>query len=617
MSVNDYRMSGCVAVALAALASMTAFAQEVAQQEVVQQAVVQQEAVQQVQYQGVVYDDIAQVSSVADTPADEFVPEDPVALDVQPTTEEYQALQAAAQAPASVQASAAAQQPALVDETAVAIAKVQEEARLAAEAHERAVAEEKAEAAIDSRRISTRIFKLEHASAEEVADRFNATWSGEFGTTWRISKIASAFPEANAVMVTAPKRILDVCEKVIEEVDQEASQVYIEARFVELGNTASHKLGIDWSMLGGMTGSASLGGGMQRTRVGSGVENYTRQITGKTEYNSYSVTGASGSDGDVNYFNGTLSFSEMYLTLRALESSEDAKIFSNPKIIVSSGKKATVDMTTKYPSVLVSAKRTLNGNAESLDLATQMMAIPGEDKFMFAREAFFSWGIQLDVVPRIEADGLINVTIVPTISDIDTNYGSGGFVMVEGDSAESGYSAKYPIIKVQRLITEFNMASGTTAVIGGLSRTVENQQDSGIPYLRKLPWIGPKLFGSKIRVKEQHEILVFVTVGLVDPKRMRKDAGLPKNAVLGRQYVKDQKLEPGDRPEKNMEGLDSLDMRPLEEQAKDPLKKAVKGESSFDFKNYIPFRRDPNYKRHDDQDGASTPSSGEAAPIVR
>ena len=59
-------------------------------------------------------------------------------------------------------------------------------------------------------RISTRVFKLAHANAEEVAERFNATWSGEFGTTWRISRIATSFPEVNAVMVTAPKRILDV-----------------------------------------------------------------------------------------------------------------------------------------------------------------------------------------------------------------------------------------------------------------------------------------------------------------------------------------------------------------------------------------------------------------------
>lgn len=495
------------------------------------------------------------------------------------------------------------------DAEAIAIARAQEEARLNVQAQLQAEAEAKAEEELDRRRIHTRVFRLAHADAADVADRLNLTWTGEFGTTWRLSRIATAFPEPNAVMVTAPRRILEACEEIIAEIDKEAQQVYIEARFVELGNTASHKLGIDWSMLDGMTGSANLGGGFQNTRLGSGVTSYQKSNMSNTQSESYTLSGrtttsytdsygttttttSGGSNGDIAYFNGTLNFSEMYLTLRALESTDDAKIFSNPKIIVSSGKKATVDMTTKYPNVLVSAKRTLNGNAESLDLAMQMIAIPGEDKFMFAQEAFFSWGISLDVVPRVGTNGLINVTIVPTISDLDSNYGSGGFVTAGDNGTEvSSYASKYPIIKVQRLVTEFNMASGTTAVIGGLSRTVEVQKDSGIPWLRTWPWIGPRLFGSKIRVKEQREILVFVTVGLVDPKRMKNDVGLPKNAVLGRQYVKQQKLEPGDRPEKNMEGIESLDMRSLEVQADDPLNQKEPESDAFGLGGYLPFKR--------------------------
>lgn len=205
---------------------------------------------------------------------------------------------------------------------------------------------------------------------------------------------------------------------------------------------------------------------------------------------------------------------------------------------------------------------------------------------LFAKEAFFSWGISLDVTPRVSTNGLINVVIVPTISSLGSDIGQ--FVTVGGDSkSETTYSSKYPIIEVQRLITEFNMASGSTAVIGGLSRTTEKQVDNGIPLLRSIPWLGSRLFGSMERVKEQKEIIVFVTVGLVDPKRMEKDAGLPKNAVLGRQYTKGQKLEPGDRPEKSMEGMDSLDMRPLEEQARDPL--AQGADESFDFRSFIPF----------------------------
>ena len=472
--------------------------------------------------------------------------------------------------------------------------RAQETAEAAADtAAETAVAETAAEAVNSDMHISSRLYKLSHASAAEVASKFNTMWSGEFGQVWKVTKMAVAFEESNTLMLTAPRPILEACDRAIEELDVEARQVYIEARFVELGNTASHKLGIDWSMLGGMTGSLSVGGGIQGSRVGSAVSDYTRTYSGKNEASSYTISGGSGSNGSVSYFNGTLSFSELYLTLKALDSTEDVKIFSNPKIIVSSGKKATVDMTTKYPNVTIATKRTLNGNSDSIDLDMKMSSIPGEDKMLFANEAFFSWGISLEVTPRISTNGLINVQVIPTISSLDTTQGDGGFVTASGSSSETtAYSARYPIIEMQRLITEFNMASGTTAVIGGLSRTTETQVDNGIPILRSIPWIGPWLFGSRERVKEQREIIVFVTVGLVDPKDMRKDAGLPKNAVLGRQYTKGQKLEPGDRPEKTMEGFDSLDLRLLEDQARDPLMKQKSPAHGFSFSDLFPFRKD-------------------------
>ncbi len=446
---------------------------------------------------------------------------------------------------------------------AAAAAAAREKVRVEFDAARFLEAEAKAEAALARRRITTKTFRMANASAEEVAEKLNSMWPGDFGIAWKISKMAVAFPDSNALLVTAPAAILEACEQTIRELDVEPKQVYIEARFVELSNNASHKLGIDWQMLDGMKGSMALEAGFNK-REFDGIETYD---AGK---NTYTFKNSAGrSTADLSYVNATLGMDELYIILRALESSEDARTFSNPKIIVTSGRKATVDMTTKYPNVKISAKRTVSGSDNtSLDLDMQMAEIPGEDKMMFAKESFFSWGISLAVTPRIGTNGLINVQVVPTISS------QSGWVEAgtSGGEAKAGetISAKYPIIDVQRLVTEFNMASETTAVIGGLSRTVESQKDNGIPFLRDLWWVGPRLFGSKIRVKEQKEIIVFVTVGLVDPKHISKDAGLPKNAVLGRQYTDDIRREPGDRARIRDEGVRSLDFRPLEEQYADP-----------------------------------------------
>ena len=457
----------------------------------------------------------------------------------------------------------------------------------------------------EKRMISTRTFQLHHANAEEVAEKFNSTWSGDFGIAFKITQIAQAFPEANTVMVTAPGAILDACEKVVHEIDVEVPQVYIEARFVELQNSASHKLGIDWSMLDGMKGTATFGGGMDRMVVGNAVTDFKRTVTSSSgtavgNY-SYGIAGQttsktststentaadgsltssrtssetsvnSGRDGGINYFAGTLQFSDMSLVLSALDSSGDARIFSNPKIIVSNGKKAMVDMTEKYPNVQISAKRTTSGSSDSLDLSMNMAAIPGEEKLMFAKEAFFSWGISLEVTPRVSSNGLINVSIVPTISSRTDWVTSGAGDTTTTANNAGTYSSKYPVLDVQRLVTDFTLAAGETAVIGGLSKTTEEQVDTGIPWFRDIPWIGDKLFGRKTRMKVQKEIIVFVTVGMADPKGLKTDVGMPKNAVLGRMYTEGVKFEPGDRTGNAIEGISSLDTRSLDEQAKDPL----------------------------------------------
>ena len=64
-------------------------------------------------------------------------------------------------------------------------------------------------------------------------------------------------------------------------------------------------------------------------------------------------------------------------------------VFSNPKIIVSNGKEAKVDMTTKEPNVTGDANDT-GTSSQNLSISTKLEVIPGEDKQIFAKEAFFS-----------------------------------------------------------------------------------------------------------------------------------------------------------------------------------------------------------------------------------
>ncbi|MCQ2392235.1 MAG: hypothetical protein MJ240_12500 [Kiritimatiellae bacterium] len=446
----------------------------------------------------------------------------------------------------------------------------------------------------------TRTYTLNHAGADELAKLFNES----YGT--KEKPVASAFPAANVIVVTATEKVLADCENIIKSVDRAVAQIYIEARFIELSTESMHKLGLQWNQLESWGASArNIAGGIEfndgrvadygaklakhtimKTVQDDGSQTRTsadstglssadvtgakvsRNNTDSQEFTGFvpeKLTGATGANRSADSmgwrnargFQGQLSLDDFRLAMSAFESMTDAKVFSNPKIIVANGKEAKVDMTKKYPNIKVSSDFT-GQNQNSLSVSTSLEVIPGEDKFMFAKEAFFSWGITLSVKPRISPDGLISVEIVPTISACDE------FAAVQSNKDSDTPYSRYPVIDVQRLTTEFTMKDGATAVIGGLSQTKEEDIDSGIPYLRKIPWIGQKLFGWKSRGKVQKEIIVFVTVGIANPAELPKDIGLPKNAVLGREYVEGRRFEPGDRTN-GVDGVTGIDTRTLDE----------------------------------------------------
>ena len=487
--------------------------------------------------------------------------------------------------------------------------------------------------------VSTRTFKLNHASAKELADLFNATYAPKDPSGKIKSPIASSFPGANVVVVTTTDKILSDCEAIIAAVDEAVAQIYIEARFIELSTEAMHKLGMQWDSLeswgasvrnitGGWeynngraanygmplttrsltsSSSNSKSTSVNTTKDGTTTSSSSSPSTSSSDSSTYtglipnSIGAAAGAGRtaenmawhNARGFSGQLSVDDFRLAMSAFEQMSDAKVFSNPKIIVSNGKEAKVDMTTKYPNVTIDSNYT-GQNSQNLSISTKLDTIPGEDKFMFAKEAFFSWGIELSVTPRISPDGLISVEIVPTISDCT------GYLKVNSSQETDTPYTQYPIIEVKRLTTEFTMKDGATAVIGGLSKSVEEDVDSGIPYLRKIPWIGQKLFGWKGRQKVQKEILVFVTIGIADPSKLPKDIGLPKNAILGREFVRGNQLEPGDREEAGAKVL-KLDMTELDKRGKKkaqgqvtitPISEPVQQEPAPEAKAEEPARHD-------------------------
>lgn len=400
----------------------------------------------------------------------------------------------------------------------------------------------------------TRTFELSHAKAEDVAKLFKSTLDK--------TGLATAFPSANVVIVTATEQQISECEKILKSIDRPRPQVYIEARFVELSAAASKQLGINWETLNAVKVTSSFSGGMSYNKskiaeqqISDGTLLVPNQISDAV---NSGLTAEDQSWRRTRGVGGQMSLKDFNIVMSAFEQMDGVSVFSNPRIIVANEETATIDMTTKEPNVSVKSSRS-GTSGDNLDITTELALIPGKAE-PFVGEAFFSYGISLKVTPRVSPSGLITVQINPSISEKD---------ITQGDSDSKGYYAikgsgdmpttKYPIIKVRRMETIFTMQNATTAVIGGLTRTTENKITSGIPLLRELPWIGPRLFGWKSRGTGQNEIVIFVSVGIADPINMEEQIGMPKNAVLSRELFTGERKEPGDRTKADLLRLDDAE----------------------------------------------------------
>jgi type II secretory pathway component GspD/PulD (secretin) len=387
---------------------------------------------------------------------------------------------------------------------------------------------------------------------------------------------AVSYNAGNVIIVTATEKQIFECEAMIEAIDKPTPQVYIEVRFVELTAAASRQLGMKWDQLREWgVNLHDINAGMERNdgklaAYRTGTTDVRDGVAGKErvdvlitpgEIPAASMTadgltkGAGRSAEDMSWkrargASGQLSVDGFRLAMSAFEQIDGVSIFSNPKIIVANEKEAVVDMTTKLPNVTMTTSRTGVQN-DQLDISARLEVIPGDKgdrdgkgRGLFAGEAFFSWGISVKVTPRVSPAGLITMVVEPSISALSTEYGE--FYQFGGVGADTP-TPQFPIIDMQRMQTVFTMQDGATAVIGGLTRTTEGNIDSGIPFLRKLPWIGPRVFGWKSRQKQQKEIIIFVTVGIADPGTLPEDIGMPKNAILGRDLFTGDLKEPGDR----------------------------------------------------------------------
>lgn len=267
----------------------------------------------------------------------------------------------------------------------------------------------------------------------------------------------------NSLIVSDIEERVAEIGRMVASLDSETPQVEIVAKLVDLDARLSRDLGIKWQAenlkIPGVQGKHGLAvdaaGTLEQTE---GAQQQIAQP--KAELTIGSITGPAGS------FEATLS---------AFERDNKANIISNPRITTLNNREATIIVGKKIPLIVTD---------EAGNPITQLTTV----------------GIQMRVTPHVNSKtGQITMDLHPEVSDLSAQSTVQGGIIIVTSEAD----------------TRVMVQNGETAVIGGLIRSNESFYRTGVPLLRSIPLFG-SLFGSKSKIKEQRELLIFVTPKIVE-----------------------------------------------------------------------------------------------------
>lgn len=231
-------------------------------------------------------------------------------------------------------------------------------------------------------------------------------------------------------------------------------QVMLEVRFVEVSRNAGRDLGVSWDL-----GNAGSKFGAQTGLNGSASGNLPfGSILGKIL--------TRGGNADV--------------VIDALEQRGLARRLAEPNLVAMSGQTASFLAGGEFPYPTA---------ADSQGRVTV---------------AFKKFGVSVNFVPTVLADGLINLKIEPEVSQLDTtNVISTGAVNV-------------PALIVRRANTQVELRDGQSFAIAGLLQATNSDAVKQLPWLGEVPVIGT-LFRSASFEKKETEMVMIVTPRLVQP----------------------------------------------------------------------------------------------------
>ena len=129
-------------------------------------------------------------------------------------------------------------------------------------------------------------------------------------------------------------------------------------------------------------------------------------------------------------------------------------------------------------------------------------------------------GVTLSVTPQIAADGIINMSIMPSITE-------------RTGTATSRLGDPVPIVSVRETDTLVRVHEGETIVIAGLMQDRTSVDKSKVPILGDVPLVGG-LFRREERTKRKTDLVILLTPTVMTRDEIAASASARRAAVVRR-----------------------------------------------------------------------------------
>ena len=296
---------------------------------------------------------------------------------------------------------------------------------------------------------------------------------------------------SNSLLVFATRQDMDMIKHVISQLDVLLAQVLIEAVIMDVSFGHSWNLGVSAAQ------NPKMFSPSQQIAGGGGFNNGPSFMNFLGTNNPINFgTNIISSGSGLNYF-GNIG-PQWDVAIQAAESDSTTTIIQRPRIQTSQAKLAQFFVGQTVPYITGYYNNGYGNNSSYSQLSV---------------------GIELDITPFINPEGLVVMDIQQEIDDL------GDAIKIDGNDV-------YKTVK-RTLSSEIAVRDGDTIILGGFIRTDKSKSKSGVPLLQDIPILG-NLFTSRTDNKNRQELIV-----------MMRPTVLRTPELAAAQTIKEQERLPG------------------------------------------------------------------------